>query len=258
MKEDKIQGGIDWKRQRLGKLTASEIYVLMKDRKEPMTEEELAAFKAENPKSRVTTKIVPFSDATFSYLDLKVMEQYLPFDSTDTDMQYLINEYIEQHDISNRAMDHGSFYESVAREKYSQMMGIGVSEVGFIPYDKYPMLAGSSPDGLNDDNLGGVEIKSPFTLEKHMKHFLYKSQDELREEEPQYYWQCVMGMLCTKRQYWDFVSFCPYISESKKMKVLRIHRLDEEINLLENRIDLAVNYINSKKFELDITQTIIK
>lgn len=252
------QGTLKWKRERLGKLTASEIYVLMKDRKEPMTEEELAAHKAANPKSRVTTKVVPFSDATFSYLDLKVMEQYLPLDSTSPDDQNIVNEYIEQHDVSTRAMDHGSFYEGTARDLYSQLTGVGVEVTGFLPYDEYPTLAGASPDGLNMDGIGGIEIKSPFTLEKHMKHFLYQSQDELREEEPQYYWQCVMGMLCTGRQYWDFISFCPYVVESKMLKILRVHRIEEEVSLLEERIALAAKYIQSKKLEIDITQSIIK
>lgn len=256
MKEE--QGTLKWKRERLGKLTASEIYVLMKDRKEPMTEEELAAHKAANPKSRVTTKVVPFSEATFSYLDLKVMEQYLPLDSTNPDDQNIVNEYIEQHDVSTRAMDHGSFYESTARDLYSILTGVGVEETGFIPYDKFPMLAGASPDGLNLDGIGGIEIKSPFTLEKHMKHFLYQSQDELREEEPQYYWQCVMGMLCTGRQYWDFISFCPYVIESKMLKILRVHRIEDEVRQLEERIGLAAEYIQSKKLEIDITQSIIK
>lgn len=248
----------EWYRARLGRLTASEIYVLMKDRKEPMTEEELAAFKAANPKSRTTTKIVPFSDATFSYLDAKVMERYLPLDSDKPKDMDLVEEYIDGHNVTNRAMDHGTQYEGMARIMYEQQMGCSVIEVGFIPYKKHPTLAGASPDGLIREEQGGIEIKSPFTLEKHMKHFMYQTPAELLEEEPQYYWQCVMGMLVTDCEYWDFVSFCPYVVKDKRMKILRIPRVQEDIDLLESRIDLADEYIKNKMFELDTTELIIK
>ena len=40
------QRSMGWRRARLGKLTSSEISVLMKEHKEAMTEEELAEFKA--------------------------------------------------------------------------------------------------------------------------------------------------------------------------------------------------------------------
>lgn len=253
-----LQRTTQWHIERLGKLTASEIYVLMKDRKEPMTEEELAEFKKANPKSRTTTKIVPFSEATFTYLDSKVMESYLPLNSDRQEDINIINDYIDVHDISNRAMSHGTYWEDVARQRYSKETGHEVLEVGFIPYDKHPDFAGASPDGLLRDEEGGLEIKSPFTLEKHMQHYLYESQDELKENEPQYYWQCVMGMLTAGCDFWDFVSFCPYISYDKQFKSLRIHRRPEEINLLDERIDLAYKYYQEKKFQLDIIQKIIK
>lgn len=252
------QKSIEWYEKRLGKLTASEIYLLMKDRKEPMTEEELAEFKKENPKSRTTTKTVPFSDATFSYLNLKVMERCLPLGSDDESDKNIVREYITQHNITNRAMEHGTLFESMARDMYADKMGYHVIEVGFVPYEKYPNSAGASPDGLIREEIGGIEIKSPFTLEKHMKHFLYQSPEELREEEPEYYWQCIMGMLTTGCEFWDFISFCPYVTGNRMMKILRIPRNVVEINLLEARIDLAVEYMNNKMFELDTTQTIIK
>jgi hypothetical protein len=43
-----------------------------------MTDEELKAWKEANPKSRVTTKEVPFSTGTYSYIDEKIAEMYMP------------------------------------------------------------------------------------------------------------------------------------------------------------------------------------
>ena len=252
------QRSLEWQKVRLGKLTASEISVLIKDRKVAMTEEELAAFKAENPKSRVTTRVVPFSDATFTYLNRKVMENYLPLHSKGIDSINAVTEYIEQHSFSNRATEHGTFWESEARMRYAEIMGYEVFEVGFVPYEKYPNLVGASPDGLVREEKGGLEIKAPFTMEKHLQHLMYTTPEELKENEEEYYWQCVHNMLVTDCDFWDFVSFNPYISKSKQIKILRIPRNDHDINLLIDRIDLAVQYMKEKMQQLEEMQMIIK
>jgi hypothetical protein len=252
------QRTIEWYKSRLGKITASEVSNLMKERKEPMTEEELAAWKEQNPKSRATTKTVPFSDASFTYLNSKVMENYLPLTSTDIHSKNIIEEYIEQHSFSNRATEWGTLMEDSARVRYAEVMGYEVLTVGFVPYDKYPNLAGGSPDGLIREEKGGIEIKCPFTLEKHLQHLLYEKPEDLKDNEPDYYWQCCMNMLVTNCDFWDFVSFNPYVSRSKQLKVLRIPRIDEEINLLMERIDLAVEYIRTQMDKINNMEMIIK
>lgn len=258
MKEDKIQGGMDWKRARLGKITASEISCLLKDRKEPMTEEELAAFKEANHKSRVTTKVVPFSDASFTYLNRKVLENYLPLNSKSVEAKNAVDEYIEEHSFSNAATRWGTLWEDTARNKYAEAMGYEVIEVGFIPYSKFPKLMGVSPDGMIREEKGGCEIKCPYTLEKHLQHLTYQTPQDLKENEEEYYWQIYANMLVTEADFWDFVSFNPYISKNLQLKILRIHRDENEINLLDERIALAVQYMKEKMQQLDNIQTIIK
>lgn len=247
----------EWFKARLGKITASEVSVLMRDRKEPMTDEELAEWKAKNPKSRVTTKVVPFSDATFTYLNGKVMENYLPLTSEDIRSKNLVEEYIEQHSFSNRATEWGTLMEDSARLRYSEVMGCEVITVGFEPYKEFPNLAGASPDGMIREERGGIEIKCPFTLEKHLQHLLYEKPEDLKKNEPEYYWQCYMNMLVTGCDFWDFVSFNPYISRSKQLKVLRINRDETEIALLEERLALAVEYIREQMNKINHIEPII-
>ena len=258
MKEDKIQGGIEWKRQRLGKITASEISCLMKNHKRAMTDDELAAHKAANPKSRVTTVEEAFSDASFTYLNRKVMENYLPLSYSTDEEKNVVDEYIEEHSITNRAMSWGVLWEDTARKRYAESMGYEVLEVGFVPYDKYPKIMGVSPDGLIREENGGCEIKCPYTMEKHLQHLLYKTPQDIKENDEAYYWQMYACMLVTDRDFWDFVSFNPYVSRSKQLKILRVNRDEEEIKTLSERIDLAVSYIREKMKELDNIQTIIK
>lgn len=249
--EESGQRSLEWFKSRLGKMTASEIYVLLKDHKEAMTDEELKAYKEFYPKSRVTTKTVPFSDVTFTYLNTKTMENYLPLNSDDVAAKNAVEEYINDRSFSNRAVEWGTLMENAARKRYEEETGTEVFEVGFIPYGKFPKLTGGSPDGMVRQDKGIIEIKCPWTLEKHMQHLLYETQDELKDEEPQYYWQCVMNMLVTNTEYCDFISYNPYVSRSKQLKVLRVARRDDDTSLLESRIALAVDYIKETMKKLD-------
>lgn len=252
------QRSMAWRKARLGKLTSSEISVLMKDHKEAMTEQELAEWKAANPKSRVTTKTVPFSDATFTYLNRKVMEHFMPVDSKDTYSQNCVDEYIELHSAESAATRYGTDMESMAREKYAETMEYEVFETGFSPYVKFPKLVGGSPDGLIRQEKGIIEIKCPFTLEKHLQHLMYESPQDLKENEDEYYWQCMANMLFTDTEFCDFVSFCPYVSKSKQIKILRIRRNEEDMKLLTERITLAVQYMKDRIESIRNVQNIIK
>lgn len=248
----------EWFRARLGKITASEIYVLMKDKKVPMSEEELAEAKAANPKSRVTTKVVPFSDMTETYLNRKVMENYLPLNSKSIESINAVDEYIEEHTETNKAMRYGTFWEDTARNRYAETMGYEVLQVGFVPYDCFPNLVGASPDGMIRQENGGCEIKCPYTVEKHYQHMMYETSNDLKENDPQYYWQIMTCMLVTGCDFWDFVSFNPYMSKSKQLKVLRIQRNEEELKKLKTRIELAVAWMQTAMAQLDKIEKIIK
>jgi len=248
----------EWKKLRLGHITASEISVLLKDRKVQMTEEELAEYKAANPKSRATTKMAPFSDATFTYLNRKVMENLLPVNSDDTYAQNCVDEYIELHSQESAATRYGTEMESMARDKYAEAAGYEVYESEFVPYKVFPKLVGGSPDGLIRQEKGIIEIKCPFTLEKHLQHIMYNDQCELKENEEEYYWQCVSNMLFTDTEFCDFVSYCPYVSKSKQLKILRVHRDENEIKLLSDRIALGVSYMKEQLSLLSKVNMIIK
>ena len=250
------QRSSEWYRARLGHITASECSLLMKNHREPMTPEEIVAHKALNPKSRATLKEVPFSDATFTYLNAKVMENYLPLQSDDVLSRNIVDDFVEQHNYTSRAAEWGVMMEDEARNRYAELRGCQVEEVGFVPYDRFPKLVGGSPDGLVGDD-GGIEIKCPFTLDKHMQHYLYVNYAQLRENEPEYYWQCVMNMMVTGRVWWDFVSYCPYVAASKQIKVLRIPRDECDMRSLEDRITLAVEYMRRMMEKIEMTPNII-
>lgn len=261
-----LQRTQEWYLARKGKLTASECYVLLNNSKGevPLTKEEQEQFRAEHPRAKMpeTKKVeVPFSTGTYSYLDEKIAEMYMPENS--------FIEYMEECKPSNRAMQWGTFWEEGARNRYIEATGFEVLDAPFIPLKEFENFAGGSPDGVI--RLGGspngangiIEIKSPFNPAVHLKHFLYEKPEDLKEDNLQYYVQCQYNMLCVGREYdyevefCDFISYDPRTSKSKQLKVLRIPADKEMQKQLMERTQLAVEYLRGRIESINKMRSII-
>ena len=255
-----LQRTREWYLSRKGKITASECYVLLNNSKVSMTEEELAEWKKANPKSRVTTKEVPFSSGTYTYLDEKVAEMYMPENS--------FLEYTEECKFETKAMQWGTFFEDSARERYMEATGYEVLDSPFVNLNGYENFAGGSPDGIirlgTNENSGGIiEIKCPFNPAVHLKHFLFEKPEDLKEDNLQYYTQCQYNMICVEREFGyhadfcDFISYDPRTSKSKQLKVLRIPADKEMQKMLLERTMLAVEYLRSQIEKINKMEAII-
>lgn len=244
-----IQRTDEWFLARRGMMTASEIYLLLNNHKEQMTDEELAAHKAANPKSRITTKDVPFSDGTYTWLNHKVAERFMP------DNAFL--EYNELHQVNNRAVQHGELWEDEARKRYAERMGYEVFEVGFIPLKGFEKFCGGSPDGMIREDNGLIEIKCPWNPEVHQDYLLFTQPSDLKEYNLQYYAQMQLNILVTECDFCDFVAFDPRTSASKQLKILRIPKDEEMCSTLLTRIELAKQYQRERIEKINNAKTTI-
>lgn len=250
-----LQRTRDWYLARKGKITASECYVLLNNSKVAMTEEELKVWKEQNPKSRITTKEVPFSSGTYTYLDEKIAEMYMPENS--------FIEYMEECKFETKAMQWGTFWEEGARNRYQEALGYEVLDAPFIQLKGYENFAGGSPDGIIRNANGIIEIKCPYNPAVHMRHFLFTKPEDLKEDNLQYYVQTQYNMVCVSQEFGkridfcDFISYDPRTSKSKQLKVLRIPADEEMQSLLLDRTDLAVNYLREKIDSINNMQAII-
>jgi hypothetical protein len=109
---------------------------------------------------------------------------------------------VPDYAYGEEAKSWGTQTEPFARATYEDRCPLpeGIIQVGFIDHPTVPM-SGASPDGLVG-TLGGVEIKAPNTtthLETVRRGVIPTSH------LPQMRW----NMCCTKRLWWDFVSFDP-------------------------------------------------
>ena len=147
--------------------------------------------------------------------------------------------------FSNAAMTWGTETEPLARAEYEAMTGAIVDEVGMVPHPSIAMT-GASPDGLIDDD-GLIEIKCPQSA-THAKTLLSQKPDG------KYITQMMWQMICTGRNYCDFVSFDPRFPEHLQLCVIRVDRdakrcaeLESEVVVFLSEVDAMVNKLLNMK-----------
>jgi putative phage-type endonuclease len=142
--------------------------------------------------------------------------------------------------FTNAAMQHGTDTEPLARAAYEAHADVLVDEVAMITHPTIE-AAGASPDGLVGD-VKQLEIKCPNTA-THIDTLL--SQTVPGKYNTQMQWQ----MACTGRQWCDFVSFDPRMSDGLQLFVKRVLRDDAYIAMLEEEV---------KKFLVELDGKIMK
>jgi hypothetical protein len=130
------------------------------------------------------------------------------------------------YSFSNAHMERGIEQESEARNLYESETFTTVLNGGFFCHDTH----GSSPDGLVADD-GVIEIKAVIAP----VHYATLQRNSF---DPSYRWQLVGHLLCTGRQWVDFISYCADFPEGNQLLIYRLDRndLDAEIKQLQVRL----------------------
>ena len=168
---------------------------------------------------------------------------------TDTTMTYIyslvMNELgVESDEVSSAATDWGHIYESVAKEYYMIATGADLLDSDFIICEENNEI-GCTPDALEVDKDTaeidtGLEIKCPFNPVNHLENLLIKTQDDLKKQRKEYYWQIQMQMYVCKKDRWKFISFDPRYTGAQRMFVLNVVKNESDIELIKARIKGAL------------------
>lgn len=197
-----------WRKKRIGKFTASEIWKLMGE-----------------PRSKEAKERGDLSDTAKTYILDRLAERLTGMSK----------------DFVNDATVWGIEKEDMARTIYQRMTALRVTETDFIEYSS---MAGGTPDGLVGD-MGLIEIKCPWNTTEHLKHCLLIKDDlSLKKNFPAYYWQMMSNILFTGRQWCDFISFDPRIERSEGIFIFRLEANDEDMQVIETMIQRAVVQLN--------------
>lgn len=137
------------------------------------------------------------------------------------------------------SLDWGTDLEDTARRIYQASTGNIASICSFISVsDHY----GGSPDSIVDPD-GTVEIKCPYNSVNHFKHGLIKTDADFKKTSPNYYYQCISHMNVSGAKWCDFVSFDPRVNVDYMMFIYRLHRNEDEIKNMNEKIQLATEYM---------------
>lgn len=144
-------------------------------------------------------------------------------------VEYLTGKRDERSNYSSKYMQDGNDLEPVAIELYERQTMFNVTNGGFNVEDsKDEVLLGDSPDGNVGKN-GCIEVKSviPNTQWKRIKKGGIDNA---------YKFQIHGHIWLGKKQWCDFVSYCPEMPKNKQLYICRVERDDEIISQMEKRI----------------------
>jgi hypothetical protein len=135
----------------------------------------------------------------------------------------ILTGYANENYVS-KDMVRGSELEPLARAAYEFATDTEVDQVGFVQHGAIE-LYGASPDGICGSD-GGLELKVP----RVTTHIKWALAGVLPEEHK---WQCIAGMDCCEREWWDFASYCPDLPKHMQIFKVRLYRDQAEIDRLQ-------------------------
>jgi len=137
--------------------------------------------------------------------------------------------------FSTASVRYGLQYEAVAVMAYNSENNVQVRECGIFVCKALPFLA-ASPDGLVNDIIV-LEVKCPYSARHGVINdvtvpYLVMENDSLcLRDNHDYYYQVQGQLLCTGREYCDFVVYTQL-----DMKTVRIKRNDIFISTMTNKL----------------------
>ena len=196
----------DWKNERVGNFTASNIHKLLVSSK---------------------TKDKTFGETAMTYI-YEIVASMMTGESKPS--------------ISTKEIEWGNNYEAEAMDAYIEITGrknvhyFGKENPVFFPLEGF--FAGGSPDGLiENDRI--IEIKCPFSSANHVENSIM-TLELFKKERKDYYAQCQMNMIVTNTLYCDFCSYDPrVINEDHQLSILVIPYDRVFCDNLTKRIEMA-------------------
>ena len=151
----------------------------------------------------------------------------------------------QENNYTNSHMDRGHQEEPIARLLYEEEFFVDVTNGGF--YDN--ITTGSSPDGRVLD-CGLIEIKSAIPS-IHYERIRKESYDSA------YKWQLIFNLKESGRDWIDFVSFCSFFPEDKKLYVKRLSRedLQKEYDQIDERLGEFFSLVNEVRARITCEPT---
>ncbi len=204
-----LQRTPNWYKARSGKFTASNFGKLM---------------------TKPQNKNNFWSKTSLNYIEKTATEEYL-------------GDYYIRPD--NKYTKWGTDHEAEALEMFCQATGFRQEDTGFMIHPKIAGI-GATPDAkiieqAESQEMVITQVKCPYNSAYHRK-YLEKINDaaSLKKVKKDYYWQMQGEMWVSRAVYAYFVSYDPRQNTQEQLHSVVIHRNDDSIELLRQKIDKAM------------------
>lgn len=167
-------------------------------------------------------------------------------------LEMTINMYERPEMEENKTLLWGALHEQEAFEWYrhftrNELIYCGTLNPLFLTYDEMPTEVGVSPDSVNPECVNtykvdfGAELKCPRNPSIHFDRLLWKDEEDLKNNNPEYYCQIQNTFLITGAQQWHFVSYDGRQKDKKKrIKVIEVMPNKKYLDNLQIRLEAAV------------------
>jgi len=149
-----------------------------------------------------------------------------------------------QGEFSSKATDWGNEWEEHAILELGKHLGCDADNIEMKPrFVLYHDYSGASPDAyfrISEQKYGG-EVKCPYNSTVHLRRLrtLDTAQD-LKDNEPDYYWQIQANIFFNKIPVWYFGSYDPRFPVEKRLKVVEVFAVPDDIEQMLIKLDKAV------------------
>lgn len=210
---------------RLGKFTASQIFLLMQ-----------------------TGKGKFFSEQAFTYIRGRIAE-LLTGQQDEAGRGYSLEWGKEQEPNASEALQ--------ARYPHVQLDYYGGDNPQFVTYDAY---SGASPDAISPDALW--EIKCPYVTGNYLPYLIAAKNggqaEWLKKHSPQYYGQLQFGMMCCQRSMSYLCAYDPrMIDPAHRLSVLEVPADAEYQETLKDRLSVAVQAVKDALKQINAPSILI-
>lgn len=150
----------------------------------------------------------------------------------------------QENEYVSPAMLHGIENEPLALKWYAKLTGQTIEDKSY--WKQHPSLSfGATCDRIafQGDEKIVLEVKCP-SSKVHIEYCLMDDEHDLKELEPDYYWQIVSGCLCHGTNYATFISFDPRIDSDCGMFILPFVVPDDDLIELTEAIVKAEKELN--------------
>lgn len=199
----------DWKQHRLGRFTASEIYLLF-------------------VKGKAKDKY--FGESAETYIRKKVAEE--------------ITQEVKE-EIDSRATEWGYSHELEALQSFEKATGLNgeIYGIGNPKFFEYGEHAGGSPDWEIVSKVG-ADIKCPYNSDVHLENLFIRDVKTFEKRRWEYYCQAQMNMLIRNWGSFYFVSYDPRMPLDLRLAVLEIFPNEDWRKEFKERLEKAIEKKN--------------